>query len=122
MALTSLVASWRSLLAGHQGIVEFTFAANACEAAHAKNVMACLDRPIDPYELPLQADVHDVHVDVHSVLAVRVHRLVCLRCLGVLTGLAEHHTGRMRRTHEILLLAALAVDIPLATSWRAATT
>ena len=120
VALASLVAACRGLVASHQWIVEFCLLADSCEAADAEHVMTRLHWPIHAYELSLQPYVHDVHVDVHCVLAIWIHRLVGLRRLGRLPRLPEHHVPRMRWTHEILLLTALAIDVSLSSARRAA--
>lgn len=56
-------------------IVEFILAIDSSQAAHSEHVVTRLHGPIDTYELTLQANVHDVHVDVYCVFAVGVHRL-----------------------------------------------
>lgn len=70
------------------GVVEVGFGTYACESAHAEHVVAGLYGSIDANELPLQSNVHDVHVDVHGVLAVWVHRLSGVA--GVLVGILAH--------------------------------
>ena len=84
VALTSLVTACRSLVAAHQRVVEFALAACASEAAYAENVVARLHRPVDANQLALQAYVHDIHIDIHRILAIRIHWLIPLRRLTVL--------------------------------------
>ena len=75
-------------LASRSGVVEVSFGANTGESAHAEHVVAGLHGSVDADELPLQSNIHDVHVDVHGVLAVWVHRLSCVA--SVLVGILPH--------------------------------
>ena len=117
VTLASLVAACWGLVARHQWVVEFSLLADSCEAADAEHVMARLHRPVHAYELSLEPYVHDVHVDVHRVLAIWIHGLVGLRRLW-LPRRPEHHIPGW--THEILLLTALAIDASLSSARRTA--
>ena len=72
LTLTSLVAALVGLVSWRR-VAEVSFGPNASKSAHAKHVVAGLNWSIDTDQLPLQPNVHDVHIDVHGVLAVWVH-------------------------------------------------
>jgi len=69
-------------------VTEIGFRANSGESSHAEHIVTCLHRSIDPNELTLQANVHDVHVYVHCVLAIWIHIRRCMP--GILVWILAH--------------------------------
>ena len=60
------------------------------DIVHVHHIVASLTRPIDSYERPLEADAHDIHVDVDCVLAWVAIDLVDTRSRAVVVESAWH--------------------------------
>lgn len=85
-------------------IIEVILAVYSGQSSHSKHVVACLNWAVDSYKLALQSNVHDVHVDIHRVFAIGIHRLS--RMASIMVRILSHkHVGLVLWTDQVLLLA-----------------